>query len=352
MPNKSPKKNTSLDYKSSGVDVEAGYQLVNSIKPFVEKTKRKEIMSGLGSFSAMSKLPSNIKDPVLVTCTDGVGTKIEIARKMNNFGSIGKDLVAMCVNDLVTCGAEPFLFLDYYVTDSLKVKTAASVIEGIAKGCEEANCSLVGGETAEHPNSFPENSFDLAGFAVGAVDEKKIIGKNGCIAGDYLIGIESSGVHSNGFSLIRKLIEDKNIPLSASLGNMSLGEVLLIPTKIYVKQILELAKKIEIQSISHITGGGFFENIPRMMANETEIKIKFNFNDWPSKHIFKWIQSEGDVSDHNMLSTFNCGIGMVIAVKEKDIHAASSLLNSMNLTNKVLGEVSKNKGNKASIEIV
>ena len=236
MPNKSPKKNTSLDYKSSGVDVEAGYKLVNSIKPFVEKTKRKEIMSGLGSFSAMSKLPSNIKNPVLVTCTDGVGTKIEIARKMNNFGSVGKDLVAMCVNDLVTCGAEPFLFLDYYVTDSLKVKTAASVIEGIAKGCEEANCSLVGGETAEHPNSFPENSFDLAGFAVGAVDEKKIIGKNGCIAGDYLIGIESSGVHSNGFSLIRKLIEDKNIPLSASLGNMSLGEVLLIPTKIYVNR--------------------------------------------------------------------------------------------------------------------
>lgn len=352
MSNKSPKKNNSLDYKSSGVDVEAGYRLVNSIGPIVEETKRKEVISGLGSFSAMSKLPDHIKHPVLVTCTDGVGTKIEIAKKLNIFDNIGIDLVAMCVNDLITCGAEPLLFLDYYVTDTLKVETASTVIEGIARGCKEANCSLVGGETAEHPNSFPEDSFDLAGFAVGVVDEKKIIGKQGCKTDDYLIGIESSGIHSNGFSLVRKLIKDKNIALDTVVGKRSLGEELLIPTKIYVKDILELAKKVEIKSIGHITGGGFFENIPRMMSEETKVEIKFNFKDWPTHEIFEWIQMEGKVTSSNMMSTFNCGIGMIVAVSEEDIEVTSNFLNSRGMVNKVLGKITESKGNKASIKIV
>ena len=203
-----------LSYRQSGVDVEAGYELVQKIKPFVEKTKRPEILTGLGSFSALSRIPEHIRNPILVTCTDGVGTKIEIARELNNYETIGIDLVAMCVNDLLVCGAEPLVFLDYYVTDKLRVDTAAKVIEGITKGCEIAKCSLVGGETAEHPGSFPENSFDLAGFSLGVVDEEKIIGVDGPKNEDLLIGIESSGFHSNGFSLLRKVIKDYEINLS------------------------------------------------------------------------------------------------------------------------------------------
>ena len=352
MPKKSPKKNNSLDYRSSGVDVEAGYRLVDAIRPFVEKTKRKEIISGLGSFSAMSKLPAHLEKPILVTCTDGVGTKIEIAKQMNMFDNIGIDLVAMCVNDLITCGAEPLLFLDYYVTDSLKVETASTVIEGITKGCIEANCSLVGGETAEHPGTFPKDSFDLAGFAVGVVDEDKIIGKNGCKSDDYLLGIESSGVHSNGFSLVRRLIKDKNISLDTIIGKKSLAEELLTPTRIYVKEVLELVKMVKIKSISHITGGGFFENIPRMMSDETKVEIKFDFKDWPAYEVFEWIKEEGKVTDQNMMSTFNCGVGMIIAISEEDIELTSNFLNTKGLNNKILGRVTKNKGNKASIKLI
>ena len=195
-----------LSYKQSGVDVDAGYELVEKIKPFVEKTRRPEILSGLGSFSALTRIPKHIEKPILVTCTDGVGTKIEIAKEMNNYSTIGIDLVAMCVNDLVVCGAEPLVFLDYYVTDKLDIETASKVIEGIAKGCEQANCSLVGGETAEHPGSFPDDSFDLAGFSMGVVDENSMIGQDGPKNDDVLIGIESSGFHSNGYSLLRKII--------------------------------------------------------------------------------------------------------------------------------------------------
>ena len=315
MPNKSPKKNTSLDYKSSGVDVEAGYKLVNSIKPFVEKTKRKEIMSGLGSFSAMSKLPSNIKDPVLVTCTDGVGTKIEIARKMNNFGSVGKDLVAMCVNDLVTCGAEPFLFLDYYVTDSLKVKTAASVIEGIAKGCEEANCSLVGGETVEHPNSFPENSFDLAGFAVGIVDAKKIINSKNIKGEEVLVGISSSGPHSNGYSLIRKLFFNKN---SRNLNDHKLMNSIMKPTRIYVDLISSIQKQIPIKGMAHITGGGLVENIPRILPKGMGVELIER--KLPKIKLFKEIQKKSGLSNFEMMNIFNMGIGFVVCIDSNNLN--------------------------------
>ena len=234
--------NEELNYKKSGVDVEAGYELVQRIKPFVEKTKRPEIISGLGSFSALTRIPKHINNPILVTCTDGVGTKIEIAREMDNFETIGIDLVAMCVNDLLVCGAEPLVFLDYYVTDKLKVDTAAKVIEGIAKGCEIAKCSLVGGETAEHPGSFPENSFDLAGFSLGVVDENEMIGVDGPRVDDVLIGIESSGFHSNGFSLLRRIITEFNLDLKTQIDEERLGDILLKPTHIYVSEILALKK--------------------------------------------------------------------------------------------------------------
>ncbi len=345
------KRNFSASYKDAGVNVEAGYELVERIKPFVKGTSRPEIMSGLGSFSALSKLPKHIENPILVTCTDGVGTKIELAREMKRFDTIGIDLVAMCVNDLVTCGAEPLLFLDYYVTDSLDVDLASKVIEGIAEGCKQANCSLVGGETAEHPNSFPKKSFDLAGFALGVVDENRIIGHKLAENGDILLGMASSGVHSNGFSLIRKLLSEKTGSLSIKMDGKSLGSRLLTPTKIYVKEILEVIKNFEISAISHITGGGFYENIPRILKDNSKATIRFNEKEWPTYELFSWIKSKGNIEQKEMLSTFNCGIGMVIAIKEEYAEEAIVLLNNLNIISKIIGKVEQKKHKDPSVEI-
>ena len=344
-------KNKHLSYKESGVDVEAGYELVKAIKPHVEKTRRPEILSGLGSFSALSRIPNHIKDPILVTCTDGVGTKIEIARELDNFSTIGIDLVAMCVNDLIACGAEPLVFLDYYVTDKLRVEIASKVIEGIAKGCEQANCSLVGGETAEHPGSFPKNSFDLAGFSVGIVDEKEIIGQDGPKNGDVLIGIESSGFHSNGFSLLRKVIKDFNVDLSSKLKGKEIGEILLRPTRIYVNEILSLKKTLEINSIAHITGGGFIENIPRMLGENQRAAIDHAFDDWPTGYYYKWLSEITEMPKENLLNTFNCGVGMVIAVSESDEEDALGALNQ-SLFAKKIGVIEEKKENEPAITFV
>ena len=345
-------KDSKLDYKKAGVDVDAGYELVKRIKPFVKNTKRPEILSGLGSFSAISRIPSHIENPLLVTCTDGVGTKIEIAKAENKFENLGIDLVAMCVNDLVVCGAEPLLFLDYYVTDKLKVETASKVIEGIAQGCSIANCSLVGGETAEHPGSFPENSFDLAGFALGVVNEEEMIGVDGPKIGDVLIGISSSGFHSNGFSLIRKVLEDYNVSLDEEIGGESLGTILLKPTNIYVQEILNLSKLLRISSIAHITGGGFFENIPRMLKENQKADITFNFEDWPTHKYFRWIQDVAKISEENMLKTFNCGIGLVIAVSPENEEMVIGTLNQSSFHAKTIGSINENKGNEPNINFV
>ena len=344
-------KNKHLSYKESGVDVEAGYELVKAIKPHVEKTRRPEILSGLGSFSALSRIPNHIKDPILVTCTDGVGTKIEIARELDNFSTIGIDLVAMCVNDLIACGAEPLVFLDYYVTDKLRVEIASKVIEGIAKGCEQANCSLVGGETAEHPGSFPKNSFDLAGFSVGIVDEKEIIGQDGPKNGDVLIGIESSGFHSNGFSLLRKVIKDFDVDLRSKLKGKEIGEILLRPTRIYVNEILSLKKTLEINSIAHITGGGFIENIPRMLGENQRAAIDHAFDDWPTGYYYKWLSEITGMPKENLLNTFNCGVGMVIAVSESDEEDALGALNQ-SLFAKKIGVIEEKKENEPAITFV
>lgn len=344
-------KNKHYSYKESGVDVEAGYELVKAIKPHVEKTRRPEILSGLGSFSALSRIPNHIKDPILVTCTDGVGTKIEIARELDNFSTIGIDLVAMCVNDLIACGAEPLVFLDYYVTDKLRVEIASKVIEGIAKGCEQANCSLVGGETAEHPGSFPKNSFDLAGFSVGIVDEKEIIGQNGPKNGDILIGIESSGFHSNGFSLLRKVIKDFDVDLRSKLKGKEIGEILLRPTRIYVNEILSLKKTLEINSIAHITGGGFIENIPRMLGENQRAAIDHAFDDWPTGYYYKWLSEITEMPKENLLNTFNCGVGMVIAVSESDEEDALGALNQ-SLFAKKIGVIEEKKENEPAITFV
>jgi len=348
----SDNKDSQLDYKKSGVDVDAGYELVKRIKPFVKKTKRPEILSGLGSFSAISRIPSHIKNPLLVTCTDGVGTKIEIAKAENKFENLGIDLVAMCVNDLVVCGAEPLLFLDYYVTDKLKVDTASKVIKGIAEGCTMANCSLVGGETAEHPGSFPDDSFDLAGFSLGVVDEEEMIGTDGPKNGDLLIGVSSSGFHSNGFSLIRKVLENYKISLDDYIEGERLGTILLKPTNIYVQEILNLSKLLKISSIAHITGGGFFENIPRMLNQNQKTDITFNFSDWPAYKYFKWIQDTAKISEENMLKTFNCGIGLVIAISPEDEEMALGTLNQSSFNAKTIGSVYEKQGNEPQLNFV
>ena len=345
-------KDSQLDYKKSGVDVDAGYELVKRIKPFVKKTKRPEILSGLGSFSAISRIPSHIKNPLLVTCTDGVGTKIEIAKAENRFENLGIDLVAMCVNDLIVCGAEPLLFLDYYVTDKLKVETASKVIEGIAQGCTIANCSLVGGETAEHPGSFPDNSFDLAGFSLGVVNEEEMIGMDGPKNGDVLIGVSSSGFHSNGFSLIRKVLEDYNVSLDEDIAGESLGTILLKPTNIYVQEVLNLSKLMKISSIAHITGGGFFENIPRMLNENQKVDIAFNFEDWPAYKHFRWIQDVAKISEENMLKTFNCGIGLVIAVSPENEEMALGTLNQSSFYAKTIGSINEIEGNEPNLNFV
>ena len=345
-------KDSQLDYKKSGVDVDAGYELIKRIKPFVKKTKRPEILSGLGSFSAISRIPSHIKNPLLVTCTDGVGTKIEIAKAENRFENLGIDLVAMCVNDLIVCGAEPLLFLDYYVTDKLKVETASKVIEGIAQGCTIANCSLVGGETAEHPGSFPDNSFDLAGFSLGVVNEEEMIGMDGPKNGDVLIGVSSSGFHSNGFSLIRKVLEDYNVSLDEDIEGESLGTILLKPTNIYVQEVLNLSKLMKISSIAHITGGGFFENIPRMLNENQKVDIAFNFEDWPAYKHFRWIQDVAKISEENMLKTFNCGIGLVIAVSPENEEMALGTLNQSSFYAKTIGSINEIEGNEPNLNFV
>ena len=340
-----------LNYKKSGVDVEAGYELVQKIKPFVEKTKRPEILSGLGSFSALSRIPKHIENPILVTCTDGVGTKIEIARELNNFETIGIDLVAMCVNDLLVCGAEPLVFLDYYVTDKLNIETASKVIEGIANGCEQARCSLVGGETAEHPGSFPENSFDLAGFSLGVVDENQIIGVDGPKNEDVLIGIESSGFHSNGFSLLRKTIKDFDLDLSTKIEDENLGEILLKPTHIYVSEILSLKKIVNINAISHITGGGFYENIPRMLGENQMAIMNHDFQDWPFGHYFEWLMEVTDMPKKNLLNTFNCGVGLIISVDKSDEESALGALNQRFFA-RTIGKVEERNVNELQIKFV
>jgi len=258
----------------------------------------------------------------------------------------------MCVNDLIVCGAEPLLFLDYYVTDKLKVETASKVIEGIAQGCTIANCSLVGGETAEHPGSFPDNSFDLAGFSLGVVNEEEMIGMDGPKNGDVLIGVSSSGFHSNGFSLIRKVLEDYNVSLDEDIEGESLGTILLKPTNIYVQEVLNLSKLMKISSIAHITGGGFFENIPRMLNENQKVDITFNFEDWPAYKHFRWIQDVAKISEENMLKTFNCGIGLVIAVSPENEEMALGTLNQSSFYAKTIGSINEIEGNEPNLNFV
>lgn len=333
-----PPKGESLSYREAGVDIDAGNALIERIKPVVKKTFRPGVMSGLGGFGALFELPVNdYKQPVLVSGTDGVGTKLRLALEMKKHDTIGIDLVAMCVNDIIVAGAEPLFFLDYYATGKLDIDVATDVVSGIAEGCIQSGCALTGGETAEMPGMYEGEDYDLAGFAVGIVEKDDMLQPDQVKAGDVLLGLASTGPHSNGYSLVRKVIEVSNADLTAPLGDTSLGEALLAPTRIYVKSLLELIKYVNVHALAHITGGGLTENLPRVLPENTEALIDLNAWDMPPS--FEWLQENGNIEQSEMLRTFNCGIGMVVCVAEEDAQKASVLLESMGEQVSVIGKI-------------
>ncbi|MEA1065669.1 phosphoribosylformylglycinamidine cyclo-ligase [Apirhabdus apintestini] len=319
---------TALSYKDAGVDIDAGNALVERIKGAVKKTRRPEVMGGLGGFGALCALPQKYREPVLVSGTDGVGTKLRLAMDLQRHETIGIDLVAMCVNDLIVQGAEPLFFLDYYATGRLDVDTAASVIHGIAEGCLQAGCALVGGETAEMPGMYGGSDYDIAGFCVGVVEKADIIDGSRVAHGDVLLALGASGPHSNGYSLIRKIIDVSGCsPLDERLGDATLADSLLAPTRIYVKSILALTNALNVHAIAHITGGGFWENIPRVLPAHLEAVIDESSWRWPE--VFTWLQRAGNVSRREMYRTFNCGVGMIIALPADAADAALHLLTEL-----------------------
>ncbi|GBL03006.1 phosphoribosylformylglycinamidine cyclo-ligase [Glaciecola sp. KUL10] len=316
---------TSLSYKDAGVDIDAGNELVERIKSVTKRTHRPEVKGNLGGFGALCSIPSKYNQPLLVSGTDGVGTKLRLAMDCNQHSGIGIDLVAMCVNDLIVQGAEPLFFLDYYATGKLNIDVAAEVVSSIGKGCEMSGCALIGGETAEMPGMYEGEDYDVAGFCVGVVEAEDVIDGSNVKAGDKLIGLASSGPHSNGFSLIRKIIEVGNVDVNQPLSGKTISEHLLEPTRIYVKSVLKVLESYKINAISHITGGGFWENIPRVLPEHLSAKIDKNSWDWPE--IFDFLQTTGNVETYEMYRTFNCGVGLVLAV---DNEIASDVVNAFN----------------------
>ena len=328
----------SLNYKSAGVDIAAGNELVERIKPIAARTRTAGVMAGLGGFGSMFELPlDRFQNPILVSGTDGVGTKLKLAIDLAIHNTVGIDLVAMCVNDIIVQGAEPLFFLDYFATGKLDVDTAASVIEGIGKGCELAGAALVGGETAEMPGMYPDGEYDLAGFCVGIVEKSKVLDGSKVKAGDKLIGIASSGPHSNGYSLIRKIIAHSNSALTDSFDGKTLGAALLEPTRIYVKSLLSLLDKVPVHAFAHITGGGLTENLPRVLP--AGLNANIDLGSWVFPDIFLWLQKQGNVSLVDMLTTFNCGIGMIVCIAPEDENATLETLQSLGETVFVIGQL-------------
>jgi len=317
----------SLTYRDAGVDIDAGNELVNRIKNTAARTRRPEVLGGLGGFGAMVSIPAGYKEPVLVSGTDGVGTKLRLAMQLQKHDSIGIDLVAMCVNDLVVGGAEPLFFLDYYATGKLNVDIAAQVVEGIGKGCELSGCALVGGETAEMPGMYEGDDYDLAGFCVGVAERSDIIDGSRVQPGDVLLALGSSGPHSNGYSLIRKIIEVSNADLSQPMGDSTLADALMAPTRIYVKNLLQLIREVDVRALCHITGGGLPENIPRVLPAGTVAVI--DTHSWELPPVFQWLQDAGGVAAEEMYRTFNCGIGMIVCVPADQKDLAIDTLNAM-----------------------
>jgi len=306
-----------LTYRQAGVDIDAGDALVDAIKPFAKRTMRPEVLAGVGGFGALCELPKKYKQPVLVSGTDGVGTKLKLAFQWNRHDTVGIDLVAMSVNDVLTCGAEPLFFLDYFGCGKLEPKVAQRVIKGIAAGCEEAGCALIGGETAEMPGMYPQGEYDLAGFCVGVVEKDRIVDGRSVVPGDVLLGLASSGTHSNGYSLIRRIVGDE--PLSSNLADS-----LMEPTRIYVKAILKLLAAMPVRGLAHITGGGLVGNVPRALPQGTRAVIRKGA--WPRPEVFRWLQQTGNVPEEEMWRVFNCGIGMVVIVPRDKVQMARMLL--------------------------
>jgi phosphoribosylformylglycinamidine cyclo-ligase len=334
-PANSPSKG--LSYRDAGVDIDAGDALVDRIKPLAKKTMREGVLAGIGGFGALFEVPKRYKEPVLVSGTDGVGTKLRLAFEWNRHDTIGQDLVAMSVNDILVQGAEPLFFLDYFACGKLTVDTAATVVGGIAKGCELSGCALIGGETAEMPGMYPPGEYDLAGFAVGAVEKSKIITGNNIVPGDVVLAIGSSGAHSNGYSLVRKIIERAGAKPSDDLGGRPLGDVVMAPTQIYVKPLLKLISEIDVKGMAHITGGGLVDNVPRVLPENTQAVL--HRDSWQMPELFRWLQMKGGVADAEMVRVFNCGIGMVVIVSPSQADAAIKSLIAQGLTAWTVGEV-------------
>ena len=308
-----------MSYYDAGVDIDAGYRLVENIKPYVKRTIRPEVLSGIGGFGAMFEISKNYKNPVLVSGTDGVGTKLKLAFKLGKHDRIGIDLVAMSVNDILVQGAEPLFFLDYFACGSLDVDIATRVVKGIASGCEQAGCALIGGETAEMPGMYPDHEYDLAGFAVGVVEKDRIIDGQSITEGDAVLGLASSGAHSNGYSLIRKILEESHTDIAASLNGKLLMDVIMEPTRIYVKPLLDLLKHFPVKGMAHITGGGLVENIPRILPEGLAAVLKRSA--WDMPELFGWLQQQGKITDCEMHRVFNCGIGMALIISNEHVEA-------------------------------
>ena len=342
--------NTSISYRDAGVDIEAGDALVEQIKPFAKRTMRPEVLGGIGGFGSLFAVPKKFKEPILVSGTDGVGTKLKLAFELNKHDTVGIDLVAMSVNDILVQGAEPLFFLDYFACGKLEVGVAAQVIKGIATGCEQSGCALVGGETAEMPGMYPAGEYDLAGFAVGCADKSKLIDGTTIAAGDVVLGLASSGAHSNGYSLIRKLIEKSGIDFESDFHGRKFKDVVMEPTRIYVKSLLKLIDALPVKGMAHITGGGITENIPRVLPEGLTAEIKAS--GWQLPPLFQWLQKQGNIIPSEMYKTFNCGIGMAIVVAKEHVAEAKALLESSGETVFEIGHVRAQNAGEAPTIVV
>ncbi len=341
---------TSISYRDAGVDMEAGDALVEQIKPYAKRTMRPEVLAGIGGFGSLFEMPKKFKNPVLVSGTDGVGTKLKLAFELNKHDTVGIDLVAMSVNDILVQGAEPLFFLDYFACGKLEVGTAAQVIKGIAEGCEQSGCALVGGETAEMPGMYPAGEYDLAGFAVGCVDKESIINGTTIAAGDVVLGLASSGAHSNGYSLIRKLIANSGIDFESDFHGKPFKDVVMAPTRIYVKPLLQLIATFPVKGMAHITGGGITENVPRVLPAGLTAEIKKG--SWTMPPLFTWLQAQGNVTDSEMYKTFNCGIGMVVIVAKEQAAAAQKLLSDAGESVFEIGSIRAQQASEAPTIVV
>ncbi|ORF06452.1 phosphoribosylformylglycinamidine cyclo-ligase [Snodgrassella alvi] len=340
----------SLSYRDAGVDINAGDSLVERIKPFAKRTMRPEVLGDLGGFGALVEISQKYRHPVLVSGTDGVGTKLKLAFEWDQHDTVGIDLVAMSVNDILVQGAEPLFFLDYFACGKLDVERAAAVIKGIAAGCEQSGCALIGGETAEMPGMYPDGEYDLAGFAVGVVEKEQVINGRSIVAGDVVLGLASNGIHSNGYSLVRKIIERAQPELDAEFNQgKTLRQAILAPTRLYVKPILAALKQFTIKGMAHITGGGISENVPRILPENTVAAI--DSQSWPLPKLFQWLQQAGNVEIQEMYRTFNCGIGMVLVVNAEDADAIQKFLQQQGETVYQIGRIRSRQGDEHQTQV-